>query len=79
MGASEDAKKDGAELLEPTTDTVTYSDGMSEEVYGFDIPVPAIDEEFDRGSLIGNKRINGMTTKSASQNPVERGRCSRYR
>ena len=45
-GTSEDAKKDGAELLEPTTDTVTYKDGMSEEVYGFDIPVPAIGEEF---------------------------------
>ena len=38
----------------PTTDTVTYSDGMSEEVYGFDIPVEAIDEEFDL-ALIGKK------------------------
>ena len=54
VGVSEDAKKDGAELLEPTTDTVTYSDGMTEEVYGFDIPVPAIDEEFDV-ALIGTK------------------------
>ena len=54
VGVSEDAKKDGAELLEPTTDTVTYSDGMTEEVYGFDIPVPAIDEEFDV-ALIGKK------------------------
>ena len=33
-GTSEDAQKDGAELLEPTTDTVTYSDGATEEVYG---------------------------------------------
>lgn len=53
-GTAEDAQKDGAELLEPTTDTVTYSDGMSEEVYGFDIPVPAIDEEFNV-ALIGKK------------------------
>lgn len=53
-GSSADAQKDGAELLEPTTDTVTYSDGMSEEVYGFDIPVPALDEEFDI-ALIGTK------------------------
>ena len=53
-GTSEDAQKDGAELLQPTTDTVTYSDGMSEEVYGFDIPVEAIDEEFDL-ALIGKK------------------------
>jgi len=54
VGTAEDAQKDGAELLEPTTDTVTYSDGMTEEVYGFDIPVPAIDEEFDL-ALIGKK------------------------
>ena len=54
VGTAEDAKKDGAELLEPTTDTVTYSDGMSEEVYGFDIPVQAIDEEFNV-ALIGKK------------------------
>ena len=54
VGTAEDAQKDGAELLQPTTDTVTYSDGMSEEVYGFDIPVEAIDEEFDL-ALIGKK------------------------
>ena len=41
---AEDAEKDGAELLQPTTDTVTYSDGLSDEVYGFDIPVPALDD-----------------------------------
>ena len=46
-GLAADAGKEGAELLEPTTDSVTYSDGMTEEVYGFDIPVPALDEEFD--------------------------------
>ncbi len=54
VGTAEDAQKDGAELLEPTTDTVTYSDGMTDEVYGFDIPVEAIDEEFDL-ALIGKK------------------------
>ena len=53
-GKAEDAKKEGAELLEPTTDKVTYSDGYEEEVYGFDIPVPALDEEFDV-ALIGKK------------------------
>ena len=54
VGTAEDAQKDGAELLQPTTDTVTYSDGMTEEVYGFDIPVEAIDKEFDL-ALIGKK------------------------
>lgn len=53
-GLAEDAAKDGAVLLQPTTDTVTYSDGMTEEVYGFDVPVPAIGEEFDL-ALIGTK------------------------
>ena len=53
-GLAEDAAKDGAVLLAPTTDTVTYSDGMTEEVYGFDVPVPVIGEEFDL-ALIGTK------------------------
>lgn len=53
-GVVSDAQKEGAELLQPTVDTVTYSDGYTEEVNGFDIPVPAIDEEFDL-ALIGKK------------------------
>ena len=55
-GLAKDAQKDGAVLLQPTTDTVTYSDGLSEEVYGFDIPVPALDTEFDL-ALIGKKGV----------------------
>ena len=53
-GTAKDAQKDDAELLEPTTDEVTYSDGITEEVYGFDIPVPVLEEEFDL-ALIGTK------------------------
>lgn len=53
-GLAEDAQKDGAVLLEPSIDTVTYSDGETEEVHGFDIPVPYLDEEFDL-ALIGSK------------------------
>lgn len=53
-GLSEDAKKKNAILLEPTVDSVTYSDGWTDEVYGFDIPVPIIGEEFDV-ALIGKK------------------------
>lgn len=68
-GKAEDAQKDGAELLEPTTDTVTYSDGMTEEVYGFDIPVPAIDEEFDV-ALIGTKG-KWYDHKVSVKNPVK--------
>jgi len=53
-GLAEDAEKEGAALLQPTTDEVTYSDGMTDEAYGFDIPVPAIGEEFDC-ALVGTK------------------------
>ena len=49
-----DAKKDGAELLQPTTDTVTYDDVTTEEVNGFDVPVKALDKDFDL-ALIGTK------------------------
>lgn len=53
-GTAEDAQKDGAELLQPTVDTVTYEDGISEEVNGFDVPVPVLDKPFNL-ALIGTK------------------------
>ena len=53
-GLAEDAEKDGAELLMPTEDTVTFSDGVTEVVYGFDVPVPVLEEEFDL-ALVGTK------------------------
>ncbi len=53
-GLAEDAQKDGATLLEPTEETVNYADGTTGTAYAFDIPVPAIDEEFDC-ALVGKK------------------------
>ena len=53
-GTAEDAQKGSAALLNPTNDTVTYSDGASEEVYGFDVPVPEIGKAFDL-ALLGTK------------------------
>ena len=53
-GLAEDAKKEGAVLLQPTLDKVTFDDGLTEEVYGFDVPVPVIGEEFDL-ALVGKK------------------------
>lgn len=55
-GLAEDAQKEGAELLQPTIDEVTYDDGLTEEVNGFDIPVPYLNDEFDL-ALIGKKGI----------------------
>ena len=55
-GSAEDAKKDDAVLIEPTTDTVKYSDRTTEEVYGFDIPVPVLDKKFDL-AIIGTKGV----------------------
>ena len=68
LGSAEDAQKDGAELIQPVTDTVTYSDGATEEVNGFDVPVPAIDEEFDL-ALIGKKGV-WYDHKVSVSNPV---------
>lgn len=68
-GTAEDAQKDGAEIIEPTTDTVKYSDGYTEEVYGFDIPVPAIDEEFDVAILGEKGKWYGH--KVSIKNPVK--------
>ncbi len=53
-GLAADAEKEGAKVLEPTTDTVVYADGTTEEVYGFDVPVPALDTEFDL-AILGKK------------------------
>ena len=53
-GLAADAQKDGAQLLEPTKDEVTYDDGTTETVNGFDVPVPYLDKEFDL-ALVGTK------------------------
>ena len=55
VGTADDAAKEGAELLQPTVDTVTYADGTTEEVNGFDVPVEALDKEFDL-AIIGTKQ-----------------------
>lgn len=54
LGKADDAKKEGAKLINPTVDTVKYEDGLTEEVYGFDVPLEVIDQEFDL-ALIGTK------------------------
>lgn len=54
IGTAEEAQKEGAVLLEHTVDEVTYPDGITDEVYGFDIPVPVLEEEFDC-ALYGKK------------------------
>ena len=53
-GMAADAEDNKTDWLLPTTDTVTYSDGTSEEVYGFDVPVTALDEDFQL-AILGTK------------------------
>lgn len=53
-GTAAQAEADEAGWIQPTTDTVTYDDGMTEEVYGFDVPVPALGEPFDV-AILGSK------------------------
>ena len=70
-GLKEDAQKEGAVLLEPTTDEVAYPDGTTDEAFGFDVPVPAIDEEFDL-ALIGKKgKWYDHKVKVSDPQPVE--------
>ncbi len=54
VGLAEDAKKDGAELIDHTVESVTYDDGLTEDANAFDVPVTVLDEEFDL-ALIGEK------------------------
>ena len=54
VGMAADAEAHEADWLQPTTDTVTYSDGTSDEVYGFDIPVEALDTDFSV-AILGKK------------------------
>lgn len=70
-GLAEDAQKDGAELLQPSKDELTYPDGLKETVNGFDIPVPALDQEFDV-ALIG-KKGKWYDHKVSVSNPVPQG------
>lgn len=54
VGMAADAEANKTSWLLPTTDTVTYSDGTSEEVYGYDIPVAAVDQDFQL-AILGTK------------------------
>ena len=54
VGMAEDAPAHEADWLQPTTDTVTYSDGLSDEVSGFDVPVEALDTDFQL-AILGKK------------------------
>ena len=90
-GLAEDAQKDGAILLEPTTDVVEYDDGTSEEVHGFDIPVPKLDEEFyvaligtkgkwyDHKVIVSNpvlKEESGSDQSVSTEENAQKGDCS---
>lgn len=53
-GSAEDAQKEGAAVIEAGVESVTYPDGMTEEVNCFDVPVPYLDQEFSC-ALVGTK------------------------
>jgi len=54
VGLAENAPTDEENWLQPTNDAVTYDDGYEEEVYGFDVPVVLMGEEFDL-AILGEK------------------------
>jgi predicted small lipoprotein YifL len=55
-GKADDAKKKDADKIKPTEEEVTYSDGLTEKVFAFDVPVPVLEKEFDL-ALIGTKGV----------------------
>ena len=67
LGTAEDAPSHESDWLQPTTDTVTYSDGTSDEVYGYDIPLDAVDTDFQL-AILGTK-APGTTIPSACAMP----------
>lgn len=69
-GTVAEAQEDPAGIIEPTTDKVTYSDGMEEEVYGFDVPVPVLGEPFDV-AILGSKG-NWYDHKVTVSDPVSK-------
>ena len=67
-GNKEEAQKEGADLIEPTVDIIDYGDGYTSEVYGFDVPVPYLDEPFEV-SILGT-HDNWYTHNVTVSNPV---------
>jgi hypothetical protein len=53
-GKAADAENDKAGQIEPIESSVTYADGSKEDVYAFEIPVPALDKDFDV-AILGTK------------------------
>ena len=70
LGKAADAAANASDWLQPTTDTVTYSDGLSDEVYGFDIPVEALDEDFQLAILGAKGKWYDHTVRVANAQPA---------
>ena len=70
VGTAEDAASHEADWLQPTTDVVNYSDGTSDEVYGFDIPVKALDEDFQLAILGSKGKWYDHTVRVANAQPA---------
>ena len=73
-GLAADAEANKTAWLIPTVDTVTYADGTTEEVYGYDIPVEALDTDFQL-ALLGTKgkwydHIEGGSGRATVESPA---------
>lgn len=55
-GVIADVENEGAQIIDPVLEEVTYPDGLTEEVNAFDVVITVIDEEFDL-ALIGTKGV----------------------
>lgn len=73
LGTADEARMDGALLVEPTIEEVTYPDGYTEKVYAFDLPVPVLDAEFD--CAIVGKKAKWYDHKVVVRNPQPVVQC----
>lgn len=55
-GLASDAENNPNDWITPCIEEVTYDDGLTEEVFAFDVPVDVLGEEFDL-ALIGKKDV----------------------
>ena len=70
VGTAADAEAHEGDWLQPTPDVVHYSDGTSDEVYGFDIPVKALDEDFQLAILGSKGKWYDHTVRVANAQPA---------
>lgn len=68
-GSAEEAKKEGADVIDAVKDSVTYPDGFTDTANGFDIPIASLDEDLPFAAM-GKKSGSWFDHTIRISNPV---------